>query len=337
MIVLVVTTVSQAALGQSLERIGVFETGASKEEVNRAGVQMEFSPDGRFLAVRPRDKSVIVVWDVRAKKKVGTLETEERLGHDAPAISSEPLRIAIACGDEGFRFWDFDAASDSFRETEKAGPSLYSEGWMSFSRDGERLGSVGSDFALIGVDHRKVLHEFAPRVDVFMRSPRNQMSPDLRLFAATNFQDVDLYDTETGKLRGSLLDHGGFVDTVAFRPDGKVLAVGAGRSDIRPEKLVSEIKLWDVARFKEIATTKEFPGRIDAVIHPHEDVLLTLWSAELDSPAAFKIYDVRIGRWTTALSLDTSINSMQVTLCPAGVLAMVRDNSIEVWRLVLPK
>src|SRR5262249_23063993 len=50
-------------------------------------------------------------------------------------------------------------------------------------------------------------------------------SPDLRLLAMPNYQDVDLWDVAKGKIVRSLLDHRGAGAQMAFSTDGKTLAV----------------------------------------------------------------------------------------------------------------
>src|SRR5262249_43816266 len=58
---------------------------------------------------------------------------------------------------------------------------------------------------------------------------------------------VRLWDVATGKERNALKGHTRCVSSVAFSPDGQVLASGATDGTI---------KLWDVARGKELATLK---------------------------------------------------------------------------------
>src|SRR5205807_9818983 len=58
---------------------------------------------------------------------------------------------------------------------------------------------------------------------------------------------VRLWDVASGKVRASPQDARGLFGTVAFSPDGRMLAYGAGDGTI---------KLWDVAEGKERATLK---------------------------------------------------------------------------------
>ena len=319
-----------ASLGQSLKSIAIL-----KIEPNEHGMQMVFSPDGRYLAIERLgrdDKATITVWDIAAKKTVGTMGSEERF--EGLAVISQPVRIAATStsgrGKEGIRLFELDSPTGRFEQSGQPVPSdLY--GRMAFSVDGKRLGFSDQKFTLIDVENRKMLHSFSPRINI----GGSAMSPDLCLFAASNFQDVDLYDAETGKDRGSLMDHCGNVDSIAFRPDGKIIAVGASRSDGRYRKTVSEIKLWDVAQLKQTATTKEFPGHIWSVIHPDERVIFAEWSADLNSPRELRLYNVRTGRWTTALKFESRRGN--VFACSVGVVAVARAEAVEVWRIVPPE
>jgi hypothetical protein len=78
------------------------------------------------------------------------------------------------------------------------------------------------------------------RLDLFfqeLRSFRPQVhtlaafSPDLRLAALSDYEDVDLWDLRSGKLSKTLFDHRGSVERVQFSGDGHLLAVASMWSD----------------------------------------------------------------------------------------------------------
>lgn len=329
------TAASSIALGQSLKKIAVLDVGEAHEKEYRG--HLSLSPDGRFLATSRRnaDQMTLIVWDIAAQKIVGKFESDDPLGSIAlPAISSHPVQLAarnILNRDE-LSFCNLDPVTGRFVPTERSVPIESPRQVIRFSSDGKRLGSLGSEMTLVEAAKPRLLHRFRPRVNISAVA----MSPDLRLLAASNFQDADLYDTETGKDVGSLLDHNGSVNALSFRPDGKILAVAACRSDGRARNLVSEIKLWDVVKRKVTATTKEFPGRIGAMIHPYDDVIFASWT-EMDFPVTFKFYKVATGQWTIALQLEARGHALDFALSPMGVLALVRGRNVEVWQIVPPE
>src|SRR5262249_48317796 len=63
---------------------------------------------------------------------------------------------------------------------------------------------------------------------------------------------VALWDAETGKKVSDLGDHKHAIESLAFAPDGKVLAAGSAHTARDP----GEIKLWDLAARKEKASAE---------------------------------------------------------------------------------
>ena len=55
---------------------------------------------------------------------------------------------------------------------------------------------------------------------------------------------VRLWNAHTGKLRRTLTGHKGRIESLAFSPDGKMLATGGGGGD-------ASIKLWDLSSFRD--------------------------------------------------------------------------------------
>ena len=55
-------------------------------------------------------------------------------------------------------------------------------------------------------------------------------------------QSIRIWDAETGKLRGTMTGHTGRVESLAFSPNGKILATGGGGGD-------TSVRLWDMADY----------------------------------------------------------------------------------------
>jgi RNA polymerase sigma factor (sigma-70 family) len=113
-------------------------------------------------------------------------------------------------------------------------------------------------------------------------------SPDGKTLAAgTSPQDVRgrlmqpggvvaLWDVDKGKLTASLKGHKGYVQSVAFSPDGKMLASSSNyATDVKPNSAwKGELKVWDVTTGKETASLQGHEGQVWAVAFSPDGKLL---------------------------------------------------------------
>ena len=118
--------------------------------------------------------------------------------------------------------------------------------------------------------------------------------------------------------------HTGFVESVAFSPDGKTLASGSEDQTI---------KLWDVATGGNIATLKGHTGSVEAVAFSPDGKTLASGSSD----QTVKLWDVASGKNTITLKqLGNMINS--VAFSPDGrtlAVATGNGNNAAVARVVL--
>jgi WD40 repeat protein len=149
-------------------------------------------------------------------------------------------------------------------------------------------------------------------------------SPDGKYIASGAFQEVVLWDAQTGQLRQRL---GGFAERVvalAFSHDGKLLATGGGAPTED-----GEIKIFDVQSAKELKDIKN--GHSDTVLgvafSPDDKVLATCGADKF-----VKTFEVSDGKFIKAfeghthhvLDVDWQANGKQ--LASAGA-----DNLIKIW------
>jgi WD40 repeat protein len=176
---------------------------------------MLFAPDGRFLAIRMADESVVML-DAESGKEVRRAQAKNR------------PQGAIRIG--------------------SAGPAGDDDGGLAYSPDGKTLASIGSEMnqqvetffvRLIDVTTGNELR----RIDVAPKRPSSvAFSPDSRLVALAGGTEVHLHDASTGK-EIHKIDAPAGLATLVFSPDGKTIAATCHDRTVR---------LWNAESGKEL-------------------------------------------------------------------------------------
>ena len=144
-------------------------------------------------------------------------------------------------------------------------------------------------------------------------------SPDGRSLAVASSIGIYLYDVATLREFALFTGHTSWVESVAFSPDGKMLASGSADRTV---------KLWDIATRTNIATFEGHTDRLESVAFSPDGTMLA--SGARDNTV--KLWDVVTGENIATLEEHTSyVNS--VSFSPDGkILASgSEDDTIKLW------
>ena len=209
-----------------------------------------YSPDGNRLAVAAHDE--IWLYDAHTYEKRLTLKDDtHRFGgfYDIVAFSPDGKTLAsVNNRNEEIQFWNPNTGENLLSIM---GQTQYNTS-IEFSPDGKILASEDSDNNIRLWDVHtgqllKILKIDSGSSFVF--------SPDGKTIATAGYQEIFLWDVQTGKLRETLIGHTDFVYSVAFSPDGQILASSG----------FQEILLWDPHTGKRLNTLAGHRGSVESI------------------------------------------------------------------------
>jgi WD40 repeat protein len=177
-------------------------------------------------------------------------------------------------------------------------------------------------------------------------------SPDGRLLASGScgkFEnyicvqgEIKLWEVASGREVRSLTGHTNTVRSVAFSPDGRLLASGScGQRDSRDFCIQGEIKLWDVASGREVRTLTGHTNWVYSVAFSPDGRLLA--SGSCGQPLTqypwcdqgeIKLWEVASGREVRSLTGHTN-TVRSVAFSPDGRLLASGsdDETIKLWEV----
>ncbi|MEH2386947.1 MAG: serine/threonine-protein kinase [Nostoc sp.] len=290
---------------------------------------LAISPDSNTLASASDDK-IVKLWDLKTQKVLASL-----LGHSqavkSVTFSPDGQILATASDDKTIKLWQVE----TLEEISILLGHSHAVKSVAFSPDGQILasGSWDKTIKLWDVNSGREIctmtgHQL--QVNAVAFSPQGQLLASasydrtIRLWQISALEDFqrELQNRPCYSLLGTLSGHAWAVLTVAFSPDGKILATGSDDNTI---------KLWEVNTGQLICTLVGHSWSVVAVAFTADGE--TLLSASCDKT-------VKLWRVSTAEEIVTlsghvdSVSAVAVSKVRQLIASGSRDKTIKLWQLV---
>lgn len=210
--------------------------------------QVAYSPDSRYLAACSLDK-IIYIWEARtgllSAKLTGHLERLVTI-----AYSPDGRRLASAACDEDYaiRIWDTSTGSQIRAYEVVENGQQYSTHCVIYSPDGKSI-AARSEAGVI-----TILETETGISTMRLEGPSGHgfviYSPEGNQVASCGKTGVNVWDSQSGILLGTIARHKAHVRCIAYSPDGMLLASGGDDWSIR---------LWDSTSLSEVAVLTGHP------------------------------------------------------------------------------
>jgi len=259
--------------------------------------------------------SDVRVWDLATGRQTGSVTVDGEVSALALSPDGKTLagEVEYASGDTDMLVWDPATGRQI-----AAFPADGSADSTAFSPDGKVLAAAtqdargGDEVQVWDLAARRQIAAFAVGGEL---TPVVALSPDGRTLAA-DVSTLQLWDLAApGQRPATMKATGGTVESLAFSPDGKTLAIGAAGNGA-----AGTVQLWDVAT-RELITTVVTTGAVSSLAFSPDGETLA-FSAQNDDPRApdFTIGTVQLWDVATGQQIGNAITSNGVVS-----LAFTRD------------
>jgi WD40 repeat protein len=173
------------------------------------------------------------------------------------------------------------------------------------------------------------------------RSASVAFSPTADILAAEYGKElVRLHNIVTGQLLAELDPKLGRINTIAFSPDGKLIAAGGGEYR---EIYVSEfgVRIWNVATQEQVLFLNDFEDIVHSIaFNPNGATLATGEGNPWGGPGTAKIWDLSTGKLLSKFALSSEMGDPQgdwtifgVSFNPEGItlVTMSENGQVVFW------
>ncbi len=297
-----------------------------------------FSPDGKILASGSWDKT-IVLWDAVTHKRIGLPLTGHTHRVMSVAFSSDGKMLASAGYDHTIMLWDVATRKPLGPPLEGHTDVVHS---VAFSPDGTMLASGSWDNSVrlwdiaTGQALDQALEGHTSSVQSIAWSPNGQT-----LASGSSDGTVIVWDVATRQPRGpplanhtaAVIGNPATVWSVAFSPDGKMLAASGCEKSESVYCRIASVRLWDVAsqQLLEVLPYKQSGG-----------VLSVAWSSDGKSLASssnngtITIWDVTSRQMREPILTGHHAPVWSVAWSPDGrtLASASYDRTVGIWNVM---
>ena len=226
-----------------------------------------YSPDGNTIATARKRDNTVYLWDVATGKSKGTLERVGRGSIKSFVYSPDGHTIATAGGweDNVVQLWN---AETGVHKTTLTGHTKQVNS-VAYSPDGNTIISGGMDGTVrlwdvatgkqkATLKHISGIASLLPWYYVPVNAVAFSLDGYTIATAGWN-RKLQLWDTQTTKLKTTLIGHTGSIDSVVYSSDGKMIATAGGWND-------HTVRLWDAVTGETKAVLTGYTP-IDAVAY----------------------------------------------------------------------